>query len=511
MLPYSLLLSEPARASVGLALQQSLVLVDEAHNLPEAIRGLHSARLTLPVVRAALVQLVAYTQRYAQRLAGRNLLYLGQIRKCLRAMDRHLTQAKQEERRAMVGPGEFLHNLQLDHINLFKVVRYLDRSKLPQKLLGFTNATVDQENNDQATGLSKHVSAMAVVQTFMEKLTFTAQEGKIVTDVGGGLGRGGVAPPALRFVLLHPAKYMEAVLEQAHTVALVGGTLRPFGHLAAELLPSYVSDAARADAGVWRSRSLTAYSGSHVVPPSHVCLERLSVGPTGQRLDFRHGRRHAVCDELGRVVLRLVQTVPAGVVVFLPSYAYEGHLVRHWRQSSCWQELQRHKRLYREPKTSQDVERTLQAYSRDAVGTGALLLSVVGGKMSEGINFANDMARGVVVVGLPYPDLTDPELQEKMRALDAGSSITGKAYYHNLCMRAVNQSVGRAIRHAQDHAAIVLADSRYNTDPRVWNSLPQWLKRSADVSPNPNFHQSMERLNSFFEMHKTRSVSRNIS
>ena len=75
-------------------------------------------------------------------------------------------------------------------------------------------------------------------------------------------------------------------------------------------------------------------------------------------------------------------------------------------------------------------------------------MAVVGAKLSEGLNFADDLARAVVMVGLPYPNASSPELKERLKYVSnlskqkGKTEDAGKELYENLCMNAVNQSIG---------------------------------------------------------------------
>ena len=90
VLPYNTLLSRQARESVGLSIKNALVVIDEAHSIPETLRNISSCRLSLRLAQAALSQLLAYTRKYSGRLKGRNVFYLGQIRRILLAMVKYL-------------------------------------------------------------------------------------------------------------------------------------------------------------------------------------------------------------------------------------------------------------------------------------------------------------------------------------------------------------------------------------------------------------------------------------
>lgn len=131
---------------------------------------------------------------------------------------------------------------------------------------------------------------------------------------------------------------------------------------------------------------------------------------------------------------------------------------------------------------------------------GACFLAVCRGKVSEGIDFADADARAVVITGIPYPSVFDPKVSLKKKFLDAQKgpkSLSGTDWYNLEAFRAINQAVGRVIRHKDDFGSVILLDKRFET-PSYCSKLSTWL---PPVSSFKEFKASISSLETFFSRH----------
>uniref|UniRef100_A0A671VQQ6 ATP-dependent DNA helicase DDX11 n=1 Tax=Sparus aurata TaxID=8175 RepID=A0A671VQQ6_SPAAU len=526
VLPYQMLLHEATRRAAGVQLKGQVVIIDEAHNLSDTLSCIHSAELTGAQLCRTHSQLSQYADRYKSRLKAKNLMYIKQILFVIEGLVRVLggkvgqnpqsqtTQTGTE----MLTINNFLFKAQIDNINLFKLQRYFEKSMISRKLGGFVEKYAgsgvslhvqsgSNKENRRTEGLNRYLqtlqmspadqqgsveaekvlsaSPMMQVEGFFMALTNSNTDGRVVVHRQGTLSESSV-----KFLLLNPAVHFAQVLKECRAVIIAGGTMQPVSDFKQELLFS---------AGVGEER-ITEFSCGHVIPPENILPLVLCSGPSGQELDFTFQNRDSprMMDETGRILSNICNVVPGGVVCFFPSYEYSRRIISHWEASGALTRLANKKKIFQEPKKANQVEQVLSEFSRciqvdSSSLTGALLFSVVGGKMSEGINFSDDLGRCVVMVGMPYPNIKSPELQEKMSYLDkhlphGGGRSPGQALIENLCMKAVNQSIGRAIRHRGDYSSMVLCDRRY-ARPATLSKLPTWIKdrTSTHASFGPAF------------------------
>ena len=351
-------------------------------------------------------------------------------------------------------------------------------------------------------------SPLFQVLELLKALTNPSEDGRLLVHQDKNEGN-------IKYLHLDIAARFAPIVQQSRALLLLGGTMEPVDEFV-DLLKSN-------DPNQKSAKPIEFFDCDHIIPPENLLAVSIDQGPTGQSMLFKFETRSnmAIMRDAGLLLVNLCSLVPGGVVVFFTSYNFEKDVYNFWEQEKIIQRIEsRGKRVFREPRAAGEVQKILSEYSlcvkKATVGqtsnssnqghSGAVLLSVIGGKMSEGINFNDDLGRCVVVFGLPYPNMNSAELKEKFAYVDSQTQKIGPSnvlpqqassnLYQNLCMKAVNQSIGRAIRHKNDYATIWLVDSRYGNNPKVIQRLPGWIRKSFE--PSLTFGQAFRKTSQFF-------------
>jgi chromosome transmission fidelity protein 1 len=427
-----------------------------------------------------------------------------------------------------VDPNALLKHKGIDQINLFKLIHYIQESKLAYKIEGYA-AHIETQGGAKPYTQFSSTPVLHTLLSFLLSLSNLSSEGRIFYHRIGGKERQDIK---LSYLLLSPTNAFSSIALKARAVILAGGTMSPFEDYTAHLFPNLATE------------KITTLSCGHVIPASNLCVWTLSSchpkhSANRTEFEFSYQKRgdKTTIRELGLAIINICTAVPDGIIVFFPSYGYLDEVVGVWKEmdtassTSVWNKLENKKAVFSEVKGSSSDE-LLEQYSKAILGDdqpattksppakprGALLLSVVGGKMSEGINFSDRLGRCVVIVGLPYPNINSPDWKARIEYIEstalkqltecetpqprtkalAAAKQAARDFYENACMRAVNQSIGRAIRHRNDYAAIVLVDRRFGTD-RIRQKLPGWIQGGlVNGSENGGLGQMMSKLSGFF-------------
>eukprot|EP00796_Vickermania_ingenoplastis_P008572 gene8572-6013_t len=403
-------------------------------------------------------------------------------------------------------------------------------------------------------------TALRRVSLFLRWCELSGAHTRVFTAPGAAPGQ-----MELQLLQLEPGAHtLLPLLRQVDGAVLAGGTMRPLPLSLYPLLPAAcrgcpsLEDAARRGSqqpgsAVHRGRGgWCLVSEPHVVPPTSLQVWALPAGPGGTAWNFSQQalggaagaaytpqERQTFLD-LAAALLNLSRvSPPAGVICFVPSYRFQYRLLRFLRDVSprglqddhgaaplsFEQQIAAGKKIFSEvileedgagqpgsepgtaKRPAEDLMAAYKAWMDAGSGRtrGALLVAVLGGKLSEGLNFADDLARMVLVVGLPYGNPNDAvttNFFQHIAQQSSGGTASPSVFslYTDMCMRSVNQAIGRCIRHRGDFAVAILMDSRYATRSRLLaDGLSAWMQPSIRVASN--FGECFRGVRAFFADH----------
>uniref|UniRef100_A0A0P4VV61 DNA 5'-3' helicase n=1 Tax=Scylla olivacea TaxID=85551 RepID=A0A0P4VV61_SCYOL len=307
---------------------------------------------------------------------------------------------------------------------------------------------------------------------------------------------------SIKFWCLNPAVVFSPLSNITHSIILTSGTLSPITSFQSEL-------------GVSFKIQLEA---NHVIDQNQVFVGTVGHGPRGKPLQatFQHTESWEFQDELGDLVLNVCQTVPAGILCFLPSYSMLNKLHDRWQNTGVWDDISKIKKAMTEQKKGEDFERDMINFyttirnaqtERESNINGVFFMAVYRGKVSEGLDFTDDNARAVIAVGIPFPNIKDIQVDLKKKYNNifhhSRKLLSGSEWYEIQAYRALNQALGRCIRHRYDWGALLLVDlrfqgrcfSRTHQENHYTRGLSKWVRNK--IVHYQNFSTATNSLRAF--------------
>ncbi|KAJ6228529.1 fanconi anemia group j protein [Anaeramoeba flamelloides] len=297
---------------------------------------------------------------------------------------------------------------------------------------------------------------------------------------------------------LSPKISYQDAFAKSRSVVLASGTLSPLKSFSSELGEAF-------------NITLKAPHIINLKEQAHIANITRTLDGKFLTLNYKSLQSNKVLDSVGQIILNYCRIVPDGILVFFSSYTMRNKMVARWRKAGILESIRKTKQIFIEPNSSnQEFTKMIQDYY-DIVdaqsGYGAICFAIYRGKVSEGLDFSDSRARATILLGIPFPSLKSLNIQEKKnyntKYHDTKRLLDGNDWYELQAFRALNQAMGRCLRHKNDYGAILLIDDRFQNRGYKIN-LVDWIQNS--INTYKNWNQCFHDLKQFFHSEKIKEI-----
>jgi len=416
-------------------LDEIILVVDEAHNLPETAVDIASDSLTVFAMRQAQLEAERFRRRDMSDFSSK---FRGLIEKL----------AAQIEKESYVKPQQLIDALRkktdIDEPEAFFEEMHETGNMIKQHLL--TQGKYPR-------------SYLHHVGEFLLRWLETAGDIAYTHILSRYTAFTGAPSARLEVVALDPAKVTEPVFSSVYCSVSMSGTLQP--------LQSYMRITHLPDSTVCRAVPSP-------FPEEHI-LSLACCGVTTAMEQRTPSMYKKICHRIREVV----QNTPANTGIFTASYEVLQQLLDNGIEDGLEKPLL-HEHRGMKSKENDRLIRKFKSYARQG---GAVLLGVQGGRSSEGADYPGDQMNSVAVVGVPYAEPT-PKVKAQINYYERRFPGHGREYGYVIpALKKAAQAAGRPIRTLEDRGAIVFLDQRFTT-PYCQHYLPAWIKRGLITLPD---------------------------
>lgn len=420
VLPAVFLIDGRLRAALGQWLgcgfDECHLVVDEAHHLPNAAREHHSPTLTATTLQRALKEAQEYGDPMLAGVHRTTRVLDGLLRVVQALADEHVRDGED----GLVPPDALTETILLE---LKVATPTLDRIAKDLDAIG------EGIRNDRRAKGRLPRSSIGAVAGFLQAWTFARDEPYVHLVTGG-------EHPALELYLLDPASVLGWVGEFWSSTHM-SGTLAPLDEHARLCGLEGARSVLRTFASPFDGDHLHIYGLEGV----HRRWEAIQRDPT---LTLR--QQDAATQALARF--------PGRTGLFFPSH----RMMEDYLEEGFLHGNPRPRYVESADMDNTALQRLIDAFRNDP-RPGALLLGVLGGRLTEGLDFPGDALEHLLLFGIPYPR-PSARSQALIHHYDRFGGNGWQVAVHNPVGRTLRQAIGRLIRGPEDRGTALLLDER---------------------------------------------------
>ena len=468
---------ENSLPSMGISLQNSIIIVDEAHNLPDRIRMSMERVITPIIVRNAAMELEEFMgslENIAMRSSSNSspqlledVIWAFEVIKLLRLKMANyfkiLHEKVNDDDESIVNIDDFtklIHaacneyegvsgQMKLDSENDFQT-KSPTNNRLEKLADTLSQVSVEVEDDEDSSEPDSHRISHIIESIFRFGNTSAlcmvfspkGKEGKITTH------------------LLDPGILSGPLFSRTAGSILMSGTLHP---------PSMYADI------LALPKNLTTKT-SYVSP---FAGERRPVLVARDVTTKYNQRSEDMWNKIRAHIQALIEHSEDHIAVFCPSYRLLDEIldgiyftgVNKITESRDW--------------VKDDIDRVVAKLKNERKnGNRVLLCGVFGARLSEGIDYDDGVLGSVVCIGIPNPPPS--VLSDSLKEYISDKFGSQNAWRYTVTQPAINailQAMGRPIRSVEDRALILLLDNR--NDNQIYRECyPLGMKMNTSNEPN---------------------------